>query len=294
MPDPKSRLRVERLLRGDFRPDDLTGLFLYARDHCDGREPVAEIGHFVAHHHERNRGLITRATREWCAVARFHLYQFGPDGKSGFDARRMPPATRDYFKIAAKRLGPKVIMRDTKLRQAEAHAMMQTLADRLTQNADGTWALPEPSSQTELDLLKCICSYLVVQPAFDGDRLFDDFIATLKSNALITKEEIRENSESLKVLVQLYAVAAMHNCIVQLDEVSTVRLRGTAEHRKIEVNAPISVYFPGWDRELVNACAIFCIPDIDSAAYCHPDLLANKDWDFELEVGPDRRLSPLR
>jgi hypothetical protein len=61
MGDPKSRARVQRLLSGDFCPDDLTGLFLYARDHCDGREPVAEIGHFVAHHSERDMGISQSA-----------------------------------------------------------------------------------------------------------------------------------------------------------------------------------------------------------------------------------------
>jgi hypothetical protein len=76
MPDPKSRARVQRLLSGTFRPDDLTGLFLYARDHCDGRESVAEIGHFVAHHNERDRGIVTRSTRDWFAMARFHMPRF--------------------------------------------------------------------------------------------------------------------------------------------------------------------------------------------------------------------------
>lgn len=43
MPDAGLRARVERLLRGDLRIDDLTRLFLYVRDRCDGREPVREI-----------------------------------------------------------------------------------------------------------------------------------------------------------------------------------------------------------------------------------------------------------
>jgi hypothetical protein len=48
MADPGMRARVERLVQGDVRVDDLTRLFLFARDRCDGRECVREIGDFVA------------------------------------------------------------------------------------------------------------------------------------------------------------------------------------------------------------------------------------------------------
>jgi hypothetical protein len=38
--------------------------------------------------------------------------------------------------------------------------------------------------------------------------------------------EIRDHKGKLKTLVQLYAVAAMHNCIVQIGDGTTVQLRG--------------------------------------------------------------------
>jgi hypothetical protein len=59
------RVRVERLLRGNFRAEDLNRLFLYARDRCQGRESVQEIGDFVAHHDERSKGVVTRRTRDF-------------------------------------------------------------------------------------------------------------------------------------------------------------------------------------------------------------------------------------
>jgi hypothetical protein len=97
------------MLCGDFRPDDLTGLFLYARDHCDGREPVAEIGHFVAHHQERDKGVVTRSTREWSAAIRFHMSMLDPTkGKPNvLNTQKMPVVTRDYFEIAVNRVDAK-------------------------------------------------------------------------------------------------------------------------------------------------------------------------------------------
>jgi hypothetical protein len=65
MSDAGMRARVVRLLEGRSTADDLTRLFLFARDSCDGREAIQEIGDFVAHAGERNKGLLTRAARDW-------------------------------------------------------------------------------------------------------------------------------------------------------------------------------------------------------------------------------------
>lgn len=182
MVDAKSKARVGCLLHGDFRPDDLTGLFLFARDHCNGRETITDIGDFVAHHDERDRGIITRSTREWFAVARYHTSTLGPNGLRSFDSQKMPTVTQDYFKIAVNRIEAKTIRQRTGLRRAEAYEIMLKLADRLTRNSDGTWALPNNLTKDEVKLIECVSSVMVVKGAFEADRLCDDFIATLKSN----------------------------------------------------------------------------------------------------------------
>jgi hypothetical protein len=220
MPDPKSKARVERLVHGDFHTEDLSQLFLYARDHCDGRESVVDIGDFIAHHSERDRGIITRSTQEWFVVARFHMSRLRPDGVHPFDVTRMPAATQDYFKIAVSHMDAKDIREKSKLRRAKAYEIMQDIVSRLVRNSDGTWKLP-PLTKTERDLVQCVSSMMMVKPAFSAARLYDDFIATLKSNGLISKEDERSHRDMLRAVVQLYAVAAMHHCIVQVgDELS--------------------------------------------------------------------------
>jgi hypothetical protein len=218
MPDPKSKARVDRLLRGEFRPDDLTGLFLYARDHSDGRETIVDIGDFVAHHDKRDRGIITRSTREWFAVVRYHMSRFRPNGVHPFDSKRMPTATQDFFKIAVNRLNAKLIRQVTGLHRVKAYEMMQSLAARLVYNSDGTWALPSDVSQSEFDLINCVSKSIVVKPAFSPGRICDDFLATLRSNALISKEDERRYADSMCTLIQLYAIAAMQLCTTALSK----------------------------------------------------------------------------
>src|SRR5215471_17427645 len=208
MPDLKSRARLERLLRGDFRPDDLKDLFLYLRDHCDGRETIRDIGDFTAHHNERDRGIITRSTRDWFVTARYFFATKEPS----WNLQKLPSVAQDYFRIAVPRIDAKWIRDKIGLKHLQAHKMMLNLAERLIRNADGTWAMPSDSAQTERRLVDEITRVMVVKPAFDADRLSKDFLEALKSNALITKEEIRTHgTTALKILVQLYAVAAMHN-----------------------------------------------------------------------------------
>ncbi len=294
MPDPKSRARVERLLRSEFRPDDLTGLFLYARDHCDGREPVADIGHFVAHHNERDRGIITRSTREWFAIARYHMSRFRPGGPHPLDANKLPPAAQHYFEIAVNRIDAKLIRDKTGLRRPDAHRFMLDLAGRLTRNSDETWALPKDCTSTELRLVECVSSVIVVRPAFEAGRLCDDFLATLKSNGLITHKEIRLHKDALKTLVQLYAVAAMHNCVVQIGDGTTVQLRSSPSmgDKQINVLADVREAIPGYPNVAITS-SIFTA-HTDPIVHCHPDLLTGSAWNFEIEVSPDKRLAPLR
>jgi hypothetical protein len=290
MPDAKSRARVERFVRGEFRPDDFTELFLFARDHCDHRVTVKDIGDFVAHHFERDRGIITNATREWFTVARFCVPLF--TGKF-FDPHRMPPVTKDYFEIAVNRIDKKTIRDKTGLHRLNAYRIMQGITARLNQNLDGTWSLPSDLSTIEGKLIQCVSSTMVVRPAFDANRLCNDFISTLKSNGLITKEEISKRGEDLRTIVQLYAVSRMHNRFVQIGDGTSTQLKAKPQlkGKSIVVNAEVPNTFSS-PRVLI-ATSMFTA-NLDPAIHCHEDLIALRDWNLEIELAPDKRLSPLR
>lgn len=293
MPDPRSRVRVERILRGDFRPDDLISLLLFARDHCDGRETVAEIGHFVAHQTERNKGIVTRSTREWFALARYFMAGFGPNGSRNLDASRLPASAQEYFRSAVTRIGGKLLREKTGIPGSRADKILQDLAARLDQNSDGTWMLPRECSPDEIALVNCISSYMVVRPAFSSQRLRDEFVDTLKSNGLITKDEIREYREEIGTLVQLLAIAVMHKCRVLLSDGLTTTLEASLNKHvgAVEILASVPNAVPGMPNCLI-ASAMFSA-NIDLIRNCHPDLLAGGRWDCEIELSPDKRLSPL-
>lgn len=290
--DQKSKARVQRLLTGAFRQDDLMGLFLYARDRCDGRESVAEIGHFVAHHNERDKGIITRATREWFAAARFHGSRFEAGIDEPLDGKRLPAATRDYLKIATSYVSPKDIRKETGLNQSSAKKIANDLADSLIENPDGTLALTAFCTNKEIELFKCLISRIVVRPAFESNRLVDDFIATLKSNSLITKEELRSSRSQISDIVQLYAVSCMHNCVIAVDKNTKCTLKASPSADGIHVTAAVPVF--NQNKAPISFAISIFTADLDAEKHCHRDLMTEPNWNFEIEVTPERLLAPLR
>ena len=117
------RTRVERLLRGDFRPDDLTRLFVYVRDRSDGRESIQEIGDFTAHHSERSKGLITRTTRDW-----FLTVQFTVGKRRTYGLQQLPANFREVMRASLRRLPHEVIEEKTGMSKVAATKMLPSFA----------------------------------------------------------------------------------------------------------------------------------------------------------------------
>jgi hypothetical protein len=64
MIDDDLRLRAKRFLGGQRRADDLDRFYLDLRERTHGRASFREIGDFVAHRGERNRGPVTQIARD--------------------------------------------------------------------------------------------------------------------------------------------------------------------------------------------------------------------------------------
>jgi hypothetical protein len=83
----------------------------------------------------------------------------------------------------------------------------------------------------------------------------------------------------------------MHHCIVQIGEGSSVQLKARPSLKQIQVNAPVP--FPAPEMSNITSSAAMFAAELDPAAHCQEELAATQEWDFEIELAPDKRLSRL-
>jgi hypothetical protein len=291
-PDPGLRARVARLLEGDFRPEDLYQLFLFARDRCDGREAVQEVGDFVAHHDERTKGIVTKTVRDWWALARF--WGYSNDNKHRIDLGRLPPYFDDVLWASFRRIPNKIINQRTGLTRAELGKRIPAMVRGLKRNNDGTLSGNAFYTKRELKIIEVLAGTMTTQPAFDSNRLCSDFAATLKSHGLLLNTEMRAFC-ALNHVIGLFAVSKMHNCVIRLKDETSIRLKinNAANSNKIMVNSPIQIASQSGGGAIFLSSTMFEAGVVAMEA-CAPELLAIPDpWDFDVELTREKILSKL-
>jgi hypothetical protein len=179
------RTRVTRLLNGNFREEDLTRLFLYLRDRADGRETLRDIGDFVAHQNERDKGCITRAVQDWYKIATFHAPNMFSGARA--DINCLPSDFHQLLMATFRRINPADLYDNIGFGRATAAKLLGSIRSKFIKNKDGTLQLPSSLAADDVALITYLGSRFILKPAFVGERLFSDFIAGLQSMAFSAK-----------------------------------------------------------------------------------------------------------
>lgn len=282
------RTRVERLLSGDVRPDDLTRLFLYLRDRCDGRESVEEVGDFVAHHSERTKGLVTRAARDWFYIAK--VLSPLQMRNQPINLLRLPDIFPEFLSASLRRAG-KAVFQKTGITTKAATAMLPEIKRKFVRLDDGALSISLSHAPEEVRLILALC-VMVVQPAFSDKRLCADFEAALKSSGLIKNREL---SAFRKVYpaITLFAVAEMHQCAIVLPDGSRAVLEASGPPGgtiTVWMGVPVPAPEIGGCGHVMIASGIFGTSL--TAEYCEPELL-KVAWNFGIELTSNIKLGKL-
>lgn len=281
---------VERLIRKDFRPQNLDTIILGIRSKTDGRKAIRDIGDFVAHRESRFRGVIAEETQEWFHLARSTAYYL----QNPIDLNNVHPDFLPSLEITLARMKKKFFQKEIGASYESARRLLKDIATRSTNN-DGK-ILVRINSQREFDLISKLASKLVIQPAFDDAKLFDEFIAVLRSQSLLAKNEVK-SLEYLRPILSRYAVSLMHKCVVILKDKSRVELVASPNLYDCEINivAAIDVSPVGQHPSGIKmACNIYT-SRIDPAEACDPMLLSVSDWQsIHIEIAPDGKITILK
>lgn len=288
------RIRVERLLKGDFNPSYLSELFLALRDYSGGRQTIMEIGNFVAHCGERNIGITTEEARGFFAVIRF-FYQRSP-GPNPLDIFDLPKNFSDLLGFAFRRTENSRIKTELRLKRSEAERRLNDLRKRIQKDAAQKVSLARPTNE-DLALIKCFLGQIVVRPAFDDEKLIEEFTTALHANGLLYKNEFKAFLE-LKTFVGLFAVSKMHQCIIDLGDGTHAQLSAgaTLSQRNIEVSAASELF--GVDptgRVFIAATFFRTGADVmeNTEPELHPTSDQDAEWKFPIEFSPTGKLKKL-
>jgi hypothetical protein len=208
------RPRIERFLYGDFIVDDLSRTFLFLRENAYGRQTVYEIGNFVAHFGERDRGVTTDLAAHFFKLLRFMVPLMN---KPAQEINLNP----DVLSASFKTIDMEHIRQKLKLKPKIARKVFKSLMNK-AKSVVGT------NNRVQLDAHEsALCQLLVtsftVRPAFDDTLLNKEFAECLKKNGLLLSDEV-DALKKKSNLVTLFALYCMHQTILKLDDGSIANL----------------------------------------------------------------------
>lgn len=271
------RQRVGRYLRGDRRVADLDRIFLGLRDRCYGLATIREIGDFVAHRDQREKGPVTDKVRD----IQLSLESWLRQGEGRFPdlaaAKRISAAnlrTATDAQLAA-RLG---LRRDV-VKSVLAQAIKKMEGDRF-----------EKVTQREKSVFNYLAGAFVWNPAFTDEQVVEDLASVLMKAGALLKEE-REAFDAGSAFLALYVIALMHDSAIVMEDGSRFELvAGFANsENRLEVKARIEL--PGWGKPVTAPVCVFWSKLIGND-HCSDDLAATPGaWRGAIEINPSGRLA---
>jgi hypothetical protein len=186
--DVELRRRMERMLHGLFEPDDLNRVILSLRGRAYGRQSVQELGNFVAHSDEREKGLVTDTARGFFASIKLHLriISGGP-----IDLRDAPEFLPLALQTSIANIDEQQLRREIGYNRRNARRCLMSALSKLTRNATGGYSLRagatlDPQEGRVVDYL---ARTLVVKSAFTDGVLVQDLWFILLRNHLVREDE---------------------------------------------------------------------------------------------------------
>ena len=203
--------RVERFLSPECQPEDLTQIFLSLRQESYGNECVKEVGDFVAHRKEREKGITTQRVRDY-----FTMLPVMQTGGQQLDISNLPPDIIDFLDAAFRMYGIEFLHEKTGLNTGRAKRAFLQFRSKIKPIGGGKIGIKEYITAEEQLVANCLTNRSLLIPAFDDDKLIQELLRVLKIHELISAADIN-SVLSKKHLVAAYVISVMHQSkIIQL------------------------------------------------------------------------------
>lgn len=270
--------RVERLLRGDRRPDDLDRLYLNLRDRAHGRASVREIGDFVAHRGERDKGPVTSRVRD--IFISLHSWASGLLGQT--------PTLEQARKVTAANLR---IATDEQLQHRLA--LRRTVVASVLEQAFRKLEQGRQTTERERRVVNYLGSAFIWNQVFTDEEVEADLAFVLERLKLLNHDDCAR-LHTVAPFLTLYVITLLHGSAIRLDELGRAELFATYrnEQQRLEVKATLIITDIG--KPMIAPVCIFWT-GLSAASWCDPSLLECRvEWDGPLEINEAGLLAGMR
>jgi hypothetical protein len=279
MIDDDLRLRAKRFLGGKHRADDLDRFYLDLRERTYGRASFREIGDFVAHRGERNRGPVTAVARD--VITSFSVWSLAfRDKKPTFP--ELAQAARANFRLASD----KQLKDGCGLKRPAVKKVLDHVLPRFENGG--------PIDDEELRVLLYLANRVIWKPAFTDDEVVKDFCDVLTHNKIVAKADCPALLAA-RDFVSLYALIRMHGTTIALEDGTNAQLLAGCANRDNILEVKVQIEFNDAPKPISSPVCMFATT-LKPEDHCDPSLLAPADdylariWRTPLEIGDNGKL----
>ena len=296
-----ARFRVSRIIRGETDPRDLDQIYLWLRSRSFGLGAVKDLGDFVAHADEKDRGLVWDKASLISKVIRYKLPRIMKNQEPGEQELRQ---AKDAI-IAAFDLDEAAsIKKNFRVGQKRAKKILIGVLSKL-HFVGGKYQWNNVTS-LERRFYDHYSKVLIVREAFSQNTLVSQLAECLIRNGVLAKSDCHK-IDKVADFIGLHALAAMHLCTIIIHGEVPCKLQISIDNHKDEKpwSLKINCIIPILDSNVINklengeefsiSFSIFST-DCDTLNHTSPELLERfgcNFWDIPVELNINKILTSV-
>ncbi len=279
MKSTELRQRVERYVRGEPRLDDLDRIFLGLRERSLGFSSVREIGDFVAHRDQRDRGPVTETVRN----IHLSLDSWLQQGEGRFPdlAKAKRICAANLRTATDEQLNARLGLRREVVKSVLAQAIRKMETARY-----------DKVTKRERAVFNYLAGAFIWNPAFTDEQVGDELASVLIRAGALRADE-RAAFDANHASLALYVVAVMHDTTVVMDDGSRFELFAGFDNDQHRIEVKARIELAGWGKSVTAPVCIFWTKLI-GPEHCSAELAAIPGrWSGAIEIDPSGRLAAL-
>lgn len=290
--------RFGRICAGNQIHDDYIALFLWLREARSLHPFIRDIGDFIAHRHQRERGHSFDSARDLVDQLIFKIYPLACDASNVlFSADKLD--VTNHLRAALnthKRLG---IKDDLRLNPAVRKKLLESAIAKMGSIHNNELHFLQSLTAKERGVFDKYFNTFILSSFMNEKELFHQFIKCMTRNGYQSKIS-RESAESIQGYLALFAIEQMHNVSMVTERMpSNIRCITRADIHSVDGNPPYSLstsFEVSLDTGVTPPTVIVATgfeTTLDPFALCEPQLLSLPRWDIPIEINQNGKLQAI-